>query len=243
MGKDAKKAQAFFGELFHWKTKEAPTPQGSYTMIALGNETIGGYMQPMSGGAQPPHWLSHLQVASAQEAAHTVKSLGGKIVKEPSKIGEMGTMAVVTDPLGGLLALWQPTKPEVAGGDYKGLDGSWIWNELYTADPDRSVAFYKAIGGFGVETMKSNGSSPGPDRYEILTSDGKGRGGVMKMPGLPQMWMPYVKVANTDATVAQAKKLGGTSKKEAETIPNVGRLAVLADPLGVLLGILQPSPM
>jgi len=29
------------------------------------------------------------------------------------------------------------------------------------------------------------GAGPGPDRYEILKSDGKGRGGVMKLPGVP----------------------------------------------------------
>jgi len=55
------------------------------------------------------------------------------------------------------------------------------------------------------------------------------------------MWMPYVKVASTDATVDRAKRLGATFKMPAETIPGVGRLVVLVDPLGAPLGILQPS--
>ena len=242
VSREEKKAQAFFGELFHWKTKEVPMPQGTYTMIELGNDTIGGYLKPPADAPQHAHWLPHLQVASAQEIANKVKSLGGKIAREPFAVGDFGTMAVVLDPLGGVFALWQPAKPENAGGDYKGVDGSWIWNELTTEDPDKSVAFYKAIGGFEVETMKKEGSGPGPNRYEILTSDGKGRGGIMKMQGVPQMWMPYVKVANPDATVDRAKRLGATVKMPAETIPNVGRLAVLVDPLGAPLGILQPSP-
>jgi len=141
-----------------------------------------------------------------------------------------------------VLALWQPTKVE-GTGDYKGIDGSWVWNELYTDDPDKAVTFYKAIGGFEVETMKMGGDGKGPDRYEIIKSDGKGRGGIMKMPGVPTSWMPYVKVANTDAIVEKAKRLGATFKMPAETIPNVGRLAVLIDPLGAPLGILQPAPM
>lgn len=240
---DAKKAQAFFGELFHWKTKTTPMPQGAYTMIVLGNDTIGGYLPPPPGAPPHAHWLPHLQVANAQEIANKVKALGGKIAKEPFKVSDFGTMAVVLDPLGGEFALWQPAKPQDVGGDYKGVDGSWIWNELTTEDPDKSVAFYKAIGGFEVETMKNEGAGPGPDRYEILKSDGKGRGGIMKLQGVPQMWMPYVKVADTDATVDKAKRLGATSKMPAETIPNVGRLAVLIDPLGAPLGILKPSPM
>jgi len=243
VSKEAEKAQAFFGELFHWKTKQAPMPQGPYTMIALGNDTIGGYLQPPAGAPQHAHWLAHLQVANAQETANKVTALGGKIAKQPFKVGDVGTMAVAVDPLGAAFALWQPAKPEAEAGDYKGVDGSWVWNELCTEDPDKSVAFYKAIGGFDVETMKMEGSGPGPNRYEILKSDGKGRGGIMKMSGVPQMWMPYVKVANTDATVVKAKQLGATFKMPAETMPGVGRLAVLVDPLGAPLGILQPSPM
>ena len=235
------KAQGFFGELFGWKTKATPMPQGTYTMIALGDSSIGGYVKPPPEASGHAHWLAHLQVTSARDTANKVTSLGGKVTKQPFKLGEAGTMAVVTDPLGGGFALWQPAKPEDAGGDYKGTDGSWIWNELYTLDPDRSVAFYKAIGGFEVETMKTD-SGPGPSRYEILKADGKGQAGVMKMPGVPQMWMPYVKVADADATVARAKKLGATFRMEAETIPNVGRLAVLLDPQGAPLGILKPSP-
>ena len=64
----------------------------------------------------------------------------------------------------------------------------------------------------------------------------------MKMPGMPQNWMPYVQVASTDATVARATQLGATIKMPGETVPGVGRLAVFLDPLGAPLGILQPDP-
>jgi predicted enzyme related to lactoylglutathione lyase len=242
VSKDEKKAQAFFGDLFHWKTRDVPTQKGSYTTIMLGDKMLGGYMQPVPDAPQHPHWLPHLQVTSAQDIANKVKSLGGKIVTQPAKLGEFGTMAIVTDPLGAVFSLWQPVKPEQAGGDYLGLDGAWVWNELYTEDPDASLTFYKTIGGFESETQKMGGGGPGPDRYEILKSDDKGRAGVMKMPGIPTMWMPYVKVANADATVERAKKLGGTIRMPGETIPNVGRLAVILDPLGAPLGILQPAP-
>jgi len=236
---EGRKAQAFFGELFGWKTKDAPMSGGrSYTMIAVGDATIGGYTEP------PPaktYWLAYLQVASARETAAKVESLGGTVVKPPFAIGDLATMALVVDPLGAAFALWQPNQVQDSGG-YTGTDGAWIWNELYSEDPDRSVAFYKAIGGFDVETIKMGGGGPGPDRYEILKSDGKGRAGIMKMPGMPPHWMPYVKVANTDATVDRAKKLGA-DVKNVETVPGIGRLAVFLDPQGAPLGILQPQPM
>jgi predicted enzyme related to lactoylglutathione lyase len=234
---EAPKAKAFFGELFGWKAKDAPMPGGrSYTMIAVGDATIGGYTEPPPANT---HWLSYLQVADARETAANVESLGGTVAKPPFAVGDLATMALVVDPLGAVFALWQPNQVQ-GSGDYRGTDGAWIWNELYSDDPDRSIAFYKAIGAFEVETMKMGGT--GPDRYEILKSDGKGRAGVMKMPGMPPHWMPYVKVANTDATVDKAKTLGA-DVKNVETVPGVGRLAVFIDPQGAPVGILQPQPV
>ncbi len=62
---DLKKAQAFYGELFHWKTNDVPTPQGPYTMIMIDNQMIGGYMQTPQGAPKQAHWLAHLQVENA----------------------------------------------------------------------------------------------------------------------------------------------------------------------------------
>src|SRR5262245_14161654 len=182
VSKEAAKAQGFFGELFNWGTQYVPMPEGAYTMISLGKDTIGGYLPTPTGAPAHAHWLTHLQVADAQETANKVKSLGGKIAMEPFKVGDFGTMAVVRDPLGGAFALWQPAKAE-GTGDFKGTNGSWCWNELYTDDPEKSLAFYKAIGGFTVESMQMpNGA------YHVLSSDGKPRAGIMKspMPGIPQ---------------------------------------------------------
>jgi predicted enzyme related to lactoylglutathione lyase len=55
------------------------------------------------------------------------------------------------------------------------------------------------------------------------------------------MWMPYVKVANTEATVERAKHLGFDAKN-IETAEGVGRFALFLDPLGAALGVLQPQP-
>ncbi|MGE0549911.1 MAG: VOC family protein [Kofleriaceae bacterium] len=242
VSKDERKAQAFLGELFNWRTKPAQMAHGTYSMIEHAGDTIGGYMQPVPGGMLHPHWLPHLQVVNAKDTVTRVKAAGGKVVKEPFKVADMGMMAVVHDPFGAELALWQPLKPEDAGGDYKGIDGTWVWNELYAQDIDRTLGFYKTIGGFDVERMPTQGGGPGPARYEILKTDGVGRGGVMTLPGVPQMWMPYVKVGDTDATVDKAKRLGATLKMPVETVPGAGRMAVIIDPMGAPLGLLKPSP-
>src|SRR5690349_13237692 len=111
---DVQKAKGFFGELFGWTAQEMPKSElGSYSMIASGDRTIGGYLPTPEGAPKEAQWLSHLGVKSAAETAAQVQKLGGKLLKAPAKMGEFGTMAVVADPHGGMLALWQPAKDDV----------------------------------------------------------------------------------------------------------------------------------
>ena len=232
---DLKKAQGFFGELFNWSTVDVPMPQGSYTMISAGSETIGGYQPLPPGAPKHGHWLPHLQVESAAASATKIKEAGGKVRMEPMKLGDVGTMAVVADPLDGTFCLWQPVKAQ-GDGNWKHHAGAFCWVQLQTADVDKSLAFYQRIGGFGAT---ENAHTPG---YKVLTSDGEMRGGIMKpATPMPQAWTPYVQIANADATVEKAKKLGATIVLPQTDVPTVGRIAVFADPQGGVIGILQPA--
>jgi hypothetical protein len=239
VSKEQSKAEGVFGELFNWKTKNMPAPSlpgGQYAMIAAGEHTIGGYMTTPPGAPPHAHWLAHLQVESAEATAAKVKTAGGTIKLAPTKMGDMGTYAIAADPFGAVFALWQPAKAEES--EYRGAEGTFCWNELYTDQPEKSVAFYEAIGGFKDAPMDM-----GPmGTYHVLESAGKGRAGIMKspMPGIPQHWMPYVQVANADQTAEKAKRLGCDIKLPPNTVPNVGRLSVFVDPSGASLGILQP---
>jgi uncharacterized protein len=235
---DIKKAQAFFGEVFNWKAQDVPMGADSYTMIALGDQTIGGYTTTPQGAPPIGHWLPYLGTADAARSCGQIKKLGGTIYKEPFKVAEVGTMAIVADNAGGVFALWQPTKPE-GTGDYKDAPGAFVWNELAAKDPNQAVAFYTQLG-FTEEKMDM-----GPmGTYHVLNSDGKGRAGVMKtpMPEAPQAWMPYIQVKDVDATVAKATKLGAAVVAAPSDVPGVGRIAIFRDPQGGYTGLLKPAP-
>jgi len=238
IAKDLKKAQGFFGELFGWKTQQVPMPDGSsYTMIALGDQTIGGYMETPPGAPPVGHWISYLQVADAKAACTKIESLGGKVYKQPFAMGP-GTMAIVADNGGGVFALWQPKKME-GSGDYKDAPGAFCWDELAAHDPVKATAFYTQLG-FTEEKMEM----PGMGTYHVLNSDGKARAGVLKspMPEAPQAWMPYVQVKDCDAVAAKAEKLGAQVPMKPADVPGVGRIAIFTDPQGGWLGILSPAP-
>ena len=233
VSKDSAKAQGFFGELFNWTTRA----HGDYTMIAAGEHTIGAYRPTPQGAPPHAHWLAHLQVESAKATLAKITATGGKQLKAPEPMGDVGTWAVAADPFGAPFALWQPATPEAS--EYRGVAGAFCWNELYTDDPAKSVAFYEAIG-----NLRDKPMDMGPmGTYHVLESFGKSRAGIMKSPmaGIPQHWMPYVQVASCDAAIAKAKKLGAEIKLAGMEAPGVGRFGVLIDPLGASLGVLQPA--
>jgi uncharacterized protein len=232
--KEIDKAQGFFGEVFNWGVQKVPMPQGDYAMISVGERTIGGYLPTPPGAPPAAHWLTHLEVSDAQASCKQIESLGGKIGKAPIKVGDYGTMAIVFDSQNSYFALWQPAKSEPQPAP---TDNTFCWNELASADPEKSVAFYQAVGSFGHESKDM-----GPmGTYHLLTSDGQPRAGIMKqsMPEQPTQWLPYVQVGNTDTTIAKAEKLGAKIVVPPMDVPGVGRFAIFVDPQGAGLGVLQ----
>src|SRR5580704_15411072 len=233
---DIKKAQGFYGELFNWSTQDVPMPDGAYSMIAANGKTMAGYLATPPGAPKTGHWLPHLQVESAAATCTQIKNAGGKVRMEPKQYGDHGTMAVVADPLDGTFCLWQPGAQHVGTGEWAHQAGAFCWVELQTQSPAKSLAFYKTIGGF---TEQHNDAMPD---YTVLTSDGQMRGGVNKPPmQAPQAWVPYVQVANCDASLTKATKLGARVLVPAMEAKGVGRFAIFSDPQGGVLGILQPA--
>src|SRR5438094_5856501 len=96
--------------------------------------------------------------------------------------------------------------------------GGWCWNELHTSDPKKALAFYEKVFGFAHRSLV------GPDvTYHIISQGGVDRGGVTDVGGERPNWLPYVALDDADATLARARKLGGTICAGPEDSPNVGR--------------------
>lgn len=117
--------------------------------------------------------------------------------------------------------------------------GRFVWHEHMTKDPKAAIAFYTDVVGWKTE--------PFGDEYTMWVGKRGPLGGVMKLPaeaekmGAPPHWMGSVQVEDVDASIAQAKKLGGKVYVEPMDIPEVGRYAVIADPQGAPISIFKPG--
>ena len=125
-------------------------------------------------------------------------------------------------------------------------EGDFIWYELMTTDPDAAADFYGgAIGwSFGAPPPAD---APGLDYRMIGRDDGGNAGGLLELTpemcdqGAHPTWMPYLYSADVDATLAAIEAEGGQVQMPAADLP-VGRIAMVADPQGVPIYVMNPIP-
>jgi predicted enzyme related to lactoylglutathione lyase len=65
--------------------------------------------------------------------------------------------------------------------------------------------------------------------------------GPQQNPGQPIAWTTYVSTRDADDTAKRAAEAGGTILLEPMDVLDTGRLSILADPTGAVLGLWQPG--
>lgn len=105
-------AKKFYGKVFGWEFVDKNMDDMSYTIIKKGNKEFGGIWGiPASMQDQiPPHWLAYISVDNLKQALDTAQQNGATVVKQIQKAGDMGIFAIIQDPTGAHIALWQSLK-------------------------------------------------------------------------------------------------------------------------------------
>lgn len=122
--------------------------------------------------------------------------------------------------------------------------GHFSWNELITTDAKASAEFYGQLFGWQTTPFQPAGAACDGPPYQIFKCDPNdlGAGGMMQAPapGVPTHWLPYVVVANADESLAKAAALGAKTLLPVMAVPQVGRVAVIQDPQGAVIGLHEP---
>ena len=115
--------------------------------------------------------------------------------------------------------------------------GRFSWHELMTTDLDAARDFYTKITGWGT-SMWEGGEKP----YEMWMNGEMPVGGLMDLPApdVPPCWLAYISTPDIDETLVKVKDRGGAVHGEM-AVPEVGRFAVIADPQGGVIAVLEPE--
>jgi len=238
---DPTAARAFYAGVFGWDANVSDDPAaGGYGMFTLGGKEVAG-TGPLMSEQQPTSWTVYVLVDDADAATSKVKAAGGTVFAEPFDVMDAGRMAIVADPSGGVLGLWQPGAHR--GFELKGAAGSFCWAELNSNNIAKDSAFYASVFGWDPKT------TPTPTmEYTQFDHNGEAIAGGMAMAvgmpaGTPSFWLVYFATHDVDATVAKLTSLGGGVHHPPEDVPDVGRFAVVHDPQGGVFGLLQPNSL
>lgn len=119
--------------------------------------------------------------------------------------------------------------------------GDIHWTELNTREPEKAKAFFEKICGWSVDAV------PMPDggTYHIAKKGDHMVAGIFTMDGpdfegTPPHWMTYIAVDDVDATCEAVAANGGVVVTPPFDVPMAGRIAMIKDPSGAVVGIMTP---
>ena len=128
-------------------------------------------------------------------------------------------------------------------------EGNFIWYELMTSDPAAAADFYGKVVGWSADP--DAGKALNGSDYTVVNVPGYPMGVAGMMALTPDMrdnggrpaWMGYIAVDDVDAVASKFSASGGSIHVPPSEIQGVGRMAVVTDPQGAILCLLQPADM
>lgn len=229
--------KTFYSEVFDWDIVDQGPDFGHYHQIMKGSHPVGGFMRAMNFDgtpnlATPAMWTTYLNTRSIEETYSAAVASGAAEIARPMDVGPLGKMAIVTDPTGAGVGLWQAK--DFTGFDLPMTSGTPVWFELMTVNYPVALDFYSQVFAFDLEAV------PGDFGYSTHGKEDEAVAGICDASQwvAASYWRPYLKVDDADASSAKIVELGG-AVLDGPLDSEFGRVVTVSDPEGATLQILQ----
>jgi predicted enzyme related to lactoylglutathione lyase len=236
---DVAKARDFYARLFGWQFWGV----GNYAIAMNDGQPLGGMFQKPRPAGDPkarPRWFGYISVPNVGKAERAVIKAGGRVLMPAKNFPKRGEQAVFADREGAIFGVMKSSAGDPE--DVLAEPGDWIWIQLLSRDASNAAEFYRAVGGYEIV---ENTSANRLNDY-VLVSKGFARATVRtlvtKRGDVNPTWLPYVRVKSVSESVSKAKELGGSVLIEPKPEVFQGAVAVITDPTGAAVGILEWRP-
>lgn len=227
---DPAPAMDFYGQLFDWEFG-GPGP-GGYYEARLGDRHVAGVGASPEG--VPAVWNTYVSVASADDTARAAAAAGGRAIVAPFDVLPAGRVAVLEDPTGAPIGLWEPA--ERLGCQLVNEPSAYAMSLLRTPDPDAAARFYREVFGWETEPFAPGitlfrlpgylGGEPAqPVPRDVVAAM------AVAEDGTPAHWGVDFWVHDADALASRVAELGGSVLAPPSDAGPL-RQAALADPFG-----------
>lgn len=240
-------ARAFYAGLFGWEYVDEEMGEmdiGVYSMAMLGGSAAAAIYKSCPGQIRPDgaaKWNLYVSVDDVDDVVGRVAASGGNVLAGSKDVDRAGRVAVIADPTGCVITLWEPG--EFVGCGVVSEAGAFSWSEHLSTDRAASVRFFEQV--FGIETATAGEEQP--VQYSTVLVGDKAVSGIMQMPdrmieeGVASEWYVYFQVADFDRSAGYVMGHGGRLMAEPGKFPGFGRMVVARDPQGADFCIVQPE--
>lgn len=141
----------------------------------------------------------------------------------------IGSLSILITACSSLSSL---TLPALSNSATK-AQGTVIWRDLVTTNPDQVKPFYQNVFGWKFESVNSD--------YSLITYQGHYIAGMAKLPSsnTTNYWLPVISTDNVDTTLAKATQAGGKTLIKKTSLKGRGDIAVIQDPQGAVFSVLN----
>ncbi|SNS32765.1 hypothetical protein SAMN06264365_113212 [Actinoplanes regularis] len=214
---DPARAAQFYGELFDWES--------AGDRFKLNGRVVAGLTR--SQADRPDGWLNHLSTPDLEETLEQVALAGGTCLSHPAD-AHGGRRAIVADPAGAVLGLWEPA--DFAGAQAGGEPGTMSWPELLTDDHHTAARFYGSAFGWLLRHDFGSGEwlNQAHDAIAGLTPGYRGA-----------WWRTAFQVEDIEAAADRCERLGGALISEPAEA-GLTEFAELRDPFGARFTVAAP---
>jgi uncharacterized protein len=238
---DLGSAERFYGGLFGWTFSNFQAGSTNYAVARLDGRPVGGLFERALSPAEQrqPAWLTFIAVSDVESTRKIALAHGATVLAEPRYLPHRGRQAVLSDPEGAVFAVLASSSGDPP--DYMAQPGEWIWSSLLATDPDTDAAFYQELFGYDVFELQSDDGL----QHLILSTDDFSRASVNTLPAdgarRHPHWINFVRVTDTVSTANTAVTLGGRVLVEPRVDRHGSKVAVIADPSGAPIGLMEWS--
>jgi predicted enzyme related to lactoylglutathione lyase len=238
---DISGTRQFFAGLFGWDWRWiSEQPGHRYGIFFDDGVAVAGVAHWEAPGPDKTYarWIHYISVEDVAAAASRALDRGSRTLLERHDIAHRGEFAILADPEGAPFGIMNSSSGDPP--DFRSEIGEWLWVGLFARSSAAASKFYASSFGYDVHERDDH-----PEVLDfVLAEGGYSRAGIGELsPGSRSnpTWLGFVRVEDVGAALDKTRTLGGEVLYEPQSDALRGELAIIADPLGAPIGLMQWS--
>ena len=227
---DPDDAAAVYAAVFGWTFEATAAPDGrTYLTATLDGRRVAGLGEAGPDPGGEPAWTVYLATDDVDASVAAAVATGATVLVPTTRAGDLATSAVLRDPTGAVVGLWQSGTH--TGADVVDEPGAMTWTEQMSRDQAAARRFYATVFGHTFADRSAPGFT-----YATFEVGGQTAGGIGELSadvgvGLSPHWLVYFSVRDTDDAVDTVLAHGGAVTREPWDSA-FGRVAVVTGATG-----------